>query len=60
MAKKLKKYEKKPRDLLFLACLFLGLGVGVAYGKTAAGVLIGLGVGFLSAFLYETMVNKKK
>ena len=55
-----KKDEKKPRDLLFLACLFIGLGVGINYDKTAIGVLIGIGVGFLAAFLYETLIRKKK
>jgi len=58
MAKK--QDEKKPRDLLFLACLFIGLGVGMAYNQTGIGVLIGIGVGFLAAFLNETLIKKKK
>jgi len=60
MAKKQKKDEKKPRDLLFLACLFIGLGLGMKYGQTAIGVLLGIGVGFLAAFVYETVIKKKK
>jgi hypothetical protein len=60
MAKKAKKEEKKPRDLLFLACLFIGLGIGIYYNMTAVGVLTGIGVGFLAAFIYEVAVKKKK
>lgn len=60
MAKKVKKDEKKPRDLLFLACLFLGLGIGLVLGRAGTGVLIGIGVGFLAAFIYEAVFNKKK
>jgi len=60
MAKKAKKDEKKPRDLLFLACLFIGLGVGLVLGRAGTGVLIGIGVGFLAAFIYETAIKKKK
>jgi|TARA_B100001964_G_C14167368_1_gene569765 hypothetical protein len=38
--------------------LFIGLGIGLAVDKTAPGVLIGLGVGFLAAFVY--VMPKKK
>lgn len=58
MAKKQEK-KKSPRDLLFLACLFLGIGIGYVYGNVAAGALIGLGVGFLAAFLYTQQKKKR-
>jgi hypothetical protein len=42
-----RNFRQKPGDLVFAACLFIGLGVGIALNQVAAGVLIGLGVGFL-------------
>jgi len=42
------KKKKEDRSGLFIpAGLFLGLGFGAMYGNYAAGVLLGLGVGFL-------------
>jgi len=59
MAKKKREDKrKKTRDLLFLACFFIGLGVGMGLGYTGIGALIGLGVGFLAAFIYE--ISRKK
>jgi hypothetical protein len=34
--------------LFIPACLFLGLGIGLAFGQAGVGVLIGLGVGFVA------------
>ncbi len=50
MAKKVSK--KNPKDFLFLACLFLGLGIGFIYNNAAAGAILGLGVGFFAASIY--------
>jgi hypothetical protein len=42
------KKKKEDKSGLFIpAGLFLGLGWGALYGQWAAGVLIGLGIGFL-------------
>jgi len=48
MAKKFKKVKDKKSDLVFVGCLFLGLGTGMYFGNVAVGVLIGLGVGFIT------------
>jgi len=40
--------RQKPGDLVFAACLLIGIGVGIALNQVAVAVLIGLGVGFLS------------
>ncbi len=45
--------------LLVLAGLFIGLGIGLALDKTGAGALVGLGAGFLAAFI-ATKIEKKK
>ena len=35
-------------SLSFVGCLFIGLGVGLVFKQPAAGILIGMGVGFIS------------
>jgi len=32
----------------FVGCLFIGLGVGLLFQQPGAGILIGIGVGFIS------------
>lgn len=57
--KKAKKANANHRHgiatLLILAGLFIGIGVGQAIDKTPVGTLIGLGVGFLGAFIYAAV-----
>ena len=61
MAKKKKvgDKDKKIRDLIFVACLFIGLGLGMLYGNVAVGVLIGLGCGFLGMFITMLALRKR-
>ncbi len=40
--------ERDIYDMLFLAFLFIGLGIGIAYGQAGSGLLIGAGVGILA------------
>ncbi|MBL4735869.1 MAG: hypothetical protein JKY18_11145 [Flavobacteriales bacterium] len=37
----------KVGGLLFVGCLFLGIGIGMYLGDVKIGTMIGLGVGFL-------------
>ena len=47
----MKKYRKSKADnvggLVFVGALIIGIGLGIYYGITAVGVLVGLGVGFI-------------
>ena len=38
--------------MIVAGCLFLGLGIGMVFDKTGAGVLIGLGAGLLLEHLW--------
>ena len=50
------KKEKDHRGYIFLACILIGLGLGILFNQTVVGVLIGVGVGFLALFI----VKRKK
>jgi hypothetical protein len=43
--------KKCSTGLLFVAFMFLGVGLGLAVNNPGAGTLIGMGVGFLAMFL---------
>lgn len=38
--------------MLIAGCMLVGIGLGMLFGKTGAGTLIGLGVGFLLEFFW--------
>ena len=52
MAKPIENHDGKA-GVLFVACLFLGMGIGMLYGRTWPGLIIGLGIGFLAMFLVK-------
>ncbi|TCP66101.1 hypothetical protein [Baia soyae] len=45
--------EKTAYGMLLPGFTLLGLGVGMALGNTGAGVLIGIGVGFITSALFK-------
>jgi hypothetical protein len=45
------EFIKDSAFLVFIACLLIGIGMGIAYDQVAVGVLIGLGCGFLGSFI---------
>ena len=48
----------KVGGLLFAACLFLGIGIGMYLENTKIGTMIGLGVGFLVMAATRLKSNK--
>jgi hypothetical protein len=50
-----KKKDNKIGGLLIVAGLLIGIGVGMLLDKTGAVTVIGLGVGFIAAFIYATL-----
>ncbi len=52
MAKTEVKHDGKA-GVLFVACLFLGMGFGMLFERSGAGTVIGLGAGFLAMFLVK-------
>ena len=54
-----KKKRNKTAELLFVAGLFIGLGIGMLYNQVAAGVLIGMGCGFAGMFIAAVIMKKK-
>jgi len=60
MAKsRFKKRDKDPGGLLFAGALFIGLGIGMYFGRPDAGVLTGLGAGFILMAIYYLLKGKK-
>ena len=46
-----KEFRKDLSFLVFMACLLIGVGIGIAYDQVAVGALVGLGCGFLDSFI---------
>ena len=46
--------------LVFVACILIGAGVGMAFGKTAVGGTIGTGVGFLAMAILRLKAKKSE
>ena len=42
-----RKERKDSEGILIPGGLFIGLGIGIALNQTAAGALVGLGIGFI-------------
>lgn len=34
--------------VIFVGCMMIGLGLGILYNKTAVGILLGMGIGFIA------------
>ena len=45
------EFIKDSAFLVFIACLLIGIGIGIAYDQVVVGVFIGLGCGLLVSFM---------
>lgn len=46
-----REFRRDLAFLVFMACLLIGIGIGIAYDQVVVGVLVGLGCGFLGSFV---------
>lgn len=49
-----KNETNKIAGIIFVGCMFIGIGVGSYINNTGVGTLIGIGVGFLASAIYRT------
>ena len=46
--------SNKISRVVFVGCMFLGIGIGMFYGKVSIGTLIGMGVGFIASAIVKS------
>ena len=51
------KEKNKVTGVLFVGCMFVGMGVGFLTAHLIAGMFIGMGVGFLASAAYRARNN---
>ena len=54
-----KKQTSTIAGVVFVGCMFIGLGLGMLYHKTAIGIMLGLGVGFISMGIFWAIMSRK-
>ncbi len=54
------RVHKRLGGFIFVACMFLGMGIGMLFGRSGAGTLIGMGVGFVIMGLFMSGILKVK
>ena len=50
--------SKHVEGLVYVACVIIGLGIGMIFGKTAEGAIIGVGVGLLAMAILRMKARK--
>ena len=53
------KKKQDTHGLVFVACLFIGLGFGFALDNVVVGLFLGMGAGFLAMFITKAIMDKK-
>ena len=53
------KEKKEIGGLVFVACMFIGAGIGLLFGRADVGGAIGMGVGFLAMALLKSREVKR-
>ena len=47
----------KPEGKIFVGCMFVGIGIGMLFGETGSGTMVGMGVGFIADSIYSKKKN---
>jgi len=42
-----------PQGKIFVGCMFVGIGIGMFFGATGSGCMVGMGVGFIAEQIYS-------
>jgi len=53
------KQRKKgtPGNVIFVGCMFIGIGIGMYFHSTGIGTLIGIGVGYIIKAIIDSKTN---
>ena len=46
------------KGVIFVGCMFLGIGIGMLFGEPGVGTMIGMGVGFIVERLFSNKKDK--
>lgn len=43
------KNNNKIAGAIFIGCMFIGMGIGMYFGKITIGIMVGMGIGFIAS-----------
>ncbi len=52
--------NKNKSRYIFIGFMFLGIGTGMLFNQTAAGMFIGMGLGFIISCIYKDLPQRFK
>lgn len=52
--------QEETSEVLFVGCMFLGMGIGFLLDQIGAGMFIGMGVGFIASAFYKKEKETKE
>jgi len=50
--------QEETSGVIFIGCMFLGMGFDFVFDQTGAGMFIGMGVGFIASAFYKKEKSK--
>ncbi len=50
------KNNNRIAGMVFIGCMFIGMGIGMYLGKMTVGIMIGMGVGFIASAIARAKV----